>query len=108
MIPGEIFQFLIIIGNIVGWLAIYRLVDRKVDRKAAKYWRRIKESEEGQDLFTLLKEAKKLIKSEEAQSLFKEAHEVLAEFRAVLKRFKESTEAVEEDDDEDVKFPVLS
>ena len=108
MIPGEIFQFLIIIGNVLGWLAIYRLVDRKVDRKVAKYWRRIKESEEGQDLFTLLKEANKLIRSEEAQSLFKEAHEVLAEFRAVLKRFKESTEAAEEDDDEPVALPTLT
>lgn len=108
MIPSEIFQFLIIIGNIVGWLIIYRLVDRKVDRKAMKYWRRIKGSEEGQDLFTLLKEAKNLIKSEEAQSLFKEAHEVLAEFRAVLKRFSASAEAAEEDDEPPVEFPTLT
>ncbi|GAJ13411.1 unnamed protein product [marine sediment metagenome] len=72
-----------------------------------KYWRRIKASEEGQDLFTLLKEAKKLIKSEDAQNLFKEAHEILGEFRAVLKRFKESAEAPEEDDDEPVTLPTL-
>ncbi|GAI43567.1 unnamed protein product, partial [marine sediment metagenome] len=90
MISSEIFQVLIIIGNILGWLIIYRLIDRKVDRKIMKYWRKIKASEEGQDLFTLVKDVKNLIKSEEAKSLFKEANEVLAEFRAVLKRFKES------------------
>ena len=107
MISSEIFQVLIIIGNILGWLIIYRLIDRKVDRKVMKYWRKIKASEEGQDLFMLLKEAKNLIRSEEAKNLFKEAHEVLAEFRAVLKRFKESTEAAEEDDEEPVDIPSL-
>jgi len=72
-----------------------------------KYWRRIKASEEGQDIFALVKEAKNLIKSEDAQNIFKEAKEVLSEFRAVLKRFKESTEAVEEDDDEPMELPTL-
>ncbi|GAI04184.1 unnamed protein product, partial [marine sediment metagenome] len=45
-----------------------------------KYWRRIKASEEGQDLFTLVKDVKNLIKSEDAQNIFKETKEVLAEF----------------------------
>ncbi|MBA7637506.1 hypothetical protein ES703_45151 [subsurface metagenome] len=75
-----------------------------------KYWRQIKASEEGQNIFALIKEAKNLIKSEDAQNIFKEAKEVLSEFRAVLKRFKESTEVSEDNDenDEESLLPTLT
>ena len=110
MISSEALQVCIIVGNIVALLIIYRLIDRKVDRKIMKYWRQIKASEEGQNIFALVKEAKNLIKSEDAQNIFKEAKEVLSEFRAVLKRFKESTEVSEDNDenDEESLLPTLT
>jgi len=105
MIP-EIFQIFIILGNIAGWLAVYYLVDRKVDRKISKYWKQIRESEEGQDLFALIKETKNLMQSEQTQKLFAEAHDVLADFRAILKMLRERAESSEEES-EDSDRPVL-
>jgi len=105
MIP-ELFQVFIIIGNVVGWLAIYYLVDRKIDKKVAKYWKQIRESEEGQDLFALVKETKNLIQSEQTQKLFAETHDLLADFRAILKMLRERAENTQDEAD-DSDRPVL-
>lgn len=106
MIPTEIVQALIIaLGNFGGILVAYYLLDRRIEGKVLKYWQKIKASEEGQDLFTILKETKTFIKSGEAQKLFKEAEELMNEFRALLKMIKERTAPQEEDDEKD--SPVL-
>jgi len=107
VIPTEVFQILIIIGNVFGWLGIYYLVDRKVDKKVMKYWRKVKESEEGQDLFTILREVKRWIKSGETQKLFKEGEELISEFRALLKTIKERTQPSEESEEDTPVLPRL-
>ncbi len=105
MIPTEVFQIFIIFGNILGWWGIYKLVDRKVDKKIMKYWHRARSSPEGQDLFTILRETKILLQSEEPKKLFVEAAEILGEVRFLLKKIKERAEATEEDGD--VQEPLL-
>lgn len=71
-----------------------------------KYWGKMKSSEEGQDLFTVLKELKTFLKGGDMQQLMTEAKEAVAEIRVILKRMKERTEVPEEEDDEPFLPPM--
>lgn len=97
---------IIAIGNFSGILAAYYLLDRRTEGKINKYWRRIKTSPEGEDVFTIAREVRALLKSDKVQGLFKEAYEVLSEVRALLKMLKEKAEA-DESDEESPRLPTL-
>lgn len=111
MIPNEAIPLLsaLIIGaaNFASILLAYYRMERRIDKKIQKYWNLIKGSEEGQDLFTLVKEAKNLVKGEETQKLFKEAYEILADFRDLVKKIKERMEASTSEEEDTEPMPVL-
>jgi hypothetical protein len=108
MISPQVLQAIIIaFGNFFGILASYYLLDRRIEGKLTKYWSRIKNSEEGRNIFTIAEDLKNLLEGEEPQKLLTEASKILMESRVILKAMKERLEPDEEGDDEEPRLPTL-
>ena len=100
MIPPEIVQAIVIaVGNFLGILVAYYLLDRRTERKIGKYWQKIRKSPEGEDMFALIKEGRNFLQSKEVKDLMKDLSAGLDELRALLKQIREKAEASAKEED---------
>jgi hypothetical protein len=94
---------------VLGAVILYFLFERKIEKKIAKYTKKFRVSQEGEDTAKILAETRKLIESGEVSELVNEFKAMVEDARVVLKFLKEKVEPRQEDkeDDEDIDMPSL-
>jgi len=97
------------VANFCSILLAYYRMERRFDKKADQYWKKVKKSDEGKAAIEILEETRKLLKSGEAEKFLAEAKEAFVELRALLKKIRKKSEAppTEEEEEEGDLLPRL-